>query len=266
MRVIKIGGNELTISGFIEDFAKVLEKLAEPAIVVHGGGKEIDELQFQLGQQPIKIQGMRRTDTNALNAAMMILCGLVSKKLVAGLINAGVDAVGLSGVDGGMLRAKKHKHPNLDLGFVGEIVDVRSDLLFYLSSRGMMPVISPISLGDDGQIYNVNADEAASCIAISIHAHAIDFISNVPGVVKDDELIPLLTEQESEHLILKGAINSGMVPKVRAAFKAAKGGVPNVRIVDLNNLAQEGGTHILCKETIHPSEAMRIYPGGSNEP
>jgi acetylglutamate kinase len=263
MHVIKIGGNELKLPGFIEDFARTLVELEEPAIVVHGGGKEIDELQYQLGQQPIKIQGMRHTDKDTLNAAMMILCGLVSKKLVAGLINAGVNAMGLSGVDGGVLRVQKYSHAGMDLGFVGEIVHVNGDLLTSLSSQGITPVIAPISLGVDGQIYNVNADEAASSIALSTHAQSIDFISNVPGVMKDGALIHSLTEPEAEYLIHKSAIKDGMVPKVRAAFRAARGGVQNVRIVDLNHLVQSGGTHFIHEEAQYLSEAMQIQHGGT---
>lgn len=263
LRVIKIGGNELKLPGFIDDLARALAQLGEPAIVVHGGGREIDELQLQLGQQPIKIQGMRYTDTDALDAAMMILCGLVSKRLVAGLINVGVNAMGLSGVDGGVLRVQKYPHSDLDLGFVGEIVHVRQDLLSLLTSHGITPVISPICLGEDGQIYNVNADEAASIIAISIHAKSIDFVSNVPGVMVGTELLHAITESESERLILQGAINSGMIPKVRSAFKAVTGGVKDVRIVDLEHLIKPGGTRFTHRPSGYPSEAIQITAGGA---
>jgi acetylglutamate kinase len=263
MRVIKIGGNELQLPGFIDDLAQTLAKLGEPTCIVHGGGKEIDELQLRLGQQPIKIQGLRHTDTNALNAAMMILCGLVSKRLVAGLMNAGVNAMGLSGVDGGILRVQKYRHSDLDLGFVGEMVSVREDLLILLISHGITPVISPICLGEDGQIYNVNADEAASFIAISIHAESIDFVSNVPGVMAGTELLHSITESESERLILQGAITSGMIPKVRSAFKAFNGGVRDVRIVDLEHLIQPGGTRFTHKTSRSTSETIQILMGGA---
>jgi acetylglutamate kinase len=262
MRVVKIGGNELNAPVFVDLLAQRLSQLTEPAILIHGGGKDIDELQLQLGQQPVKIQGMRKTDTDALNAAMMILCGLVSKKLVAKLINAGVDAIGLCGVDGGLLRTRKYSHPEYDLGWVGDIIDVRSDLLSDLSDLGIIPVLSSISLGEDGQIYNVNADQAASSVAIAVHAQALDFVSNVPGVIKGDKLIPVLKEVESEHLILQGSINSGMIPKVRAAFKAVREGVPNVRIVDLENLLQGGGTQFVGTEKDHLPEATNTNSGG----
>jgi acetylglutamate kinase len=261
MRVIKIGGNELKAPGFIDDFGTILVKLGEPCIVVHGGGKEIDELQSQLGQQPIKIQGLRYTDIHALNAAMMVLCGLVSKKVVAGLINAGANAIGISGVDGGVLRVQKYNHSDRDLGYVGEIVSVDNDLLTLLLSHGITPVISPISLGVDGLIYNVNADEAASSIAIALHADSIDFVSNVPGVMQDKRLLPSLTEPESEQLIGLGAINKGMIPKVRSAISAAKGGVQNVRIVDLNNLIQSSGTYFIHKEGEDLTKATQLQTG-----
>ncbi len=242
MRVIKIGGNELDKTDFMPNFAQVLRDMEEPIIVVHGGGKAVDELQQRLGQETVKIQGMRRTNAETLHTALMVLCGLVGKQLAAALLNAGVDAVSLCGVDGALLRVKKLEIPEGDLGYVGEIISVRADLLTDLLAQGITPVIAPISLGTDGQIYNVNADQAASAIAVAIRAEHIDFVSNVPGVMVDGEILARLTREEAGQLMDSGAINGGMVPKVQAALDVSGKGIPNVRIVDLNGLEQDRGT------------------------
>jgi len=162
MHLIKIGGNELAQTGFKHELARAITTFTEPVVIVHGGGKEVDDVLTRFGLKPVKIQGVRRTDADALRVAIMVLCGLVSKQLVATLLAGGVDAVGLSGVDGGLLRVRKLENPEFDLGFVGEIVSVRVELILALLRGGTTPVISPISLGTDGQIYNVNADQAAS--------------------------------------------------------------------------------------------------------
>jgi acetylglutamate kinase len=256
MRVIKIGGNELDKPDFMSTFANVLHDMAEPTVVVHGGGKAVDELQHQLGQKTVKIQGMRRTDADTLRTALMVLCGLVGKQLAAALLNAGVDAVSMCGVDGGLLRVKKLEIPEGDLAFVGEITSVRDDLLTNWLQQGITPVISPISLGMDGQIYNVNADQAASAIAVAIQADDIDFVSNVPGVLVDEDILASLTQSEAGALISSGAINGGMVPKVQAALEVSKKGIPNVRIVDLAGLKQDGGTTFTLPES-QPSHSIQ---------
>jgi acetylglutamate kinase len=172
----------------------------------------------------------------------MVLCGWVSKQLVASLIAGGVDAIGMSGVDGGLIRVRKLEHPEADLGMVGEIVSVRCRLLQVMIGQGIMPVVSPISLGIDGRIYNVNADLVASAIALALNADALEFVSNVPGVLQDGIVTPHLDSTEAAHLIAAGEINGGMIPKVNAALHALQQGVPRVRITDLTGLEQSGGT------------------------
>jgi len=254
MRVIKIGGNELDKADFMPTFANVLHDMAEPTVVVHGGGKAVDELQQRLGQETVKIQGMRRTDADTLRTALMVLCGLVGKQLAAALLNAGVDAVSVCGVDGGLLRVQKLEIPEGDLAFVGEIVSVRDNLLKKWLDQGITPVVAPISLGMDGQIYNVNADQAASAIAVSIQADYIDFVSNVPGVLVDQNILTSLTQNEAGEMITSGAISGGMVPKVQAALEVLEKGIPNVRIVDLTGFQQGGGTTFTLPES-HPSDS-----------
>ena len=246
MRVLKIGGNELADDGYLARLAtavsNIITQTGQPVIIVHGGGKAIADLQTKLGLQPRKVDGLRVTDAGSLMAAEMVLSGQINKAIVAALLAAGVDAIGLSGVDGGLLRCQKKLHPTVDLGLVGEIVDVRVGLLQQLAAMGLTAVISPISLGHDGQTYNVNADDAASAVAGAMDAAQLDFISNVPGVLKDGEVIGGLTAVKTESLIADSTIDGGMIPKVRGALAVIASGVPQVRIVNLEGLPSGGTT------------------------
>jgi acetylglutamate kinase len=243
-RVIKIGGNEMNAPGFLPELARQIATLAaaESLVVVHGGGQEIAALQSRLGIEPVKIDGLRVTDAESLAVAQMVLSGHTNKAVVVALLAAGLDAVGFSGVDGGMLRCRKKTHPTADLGLVGEITTVRADMLNQFVTHGILPVISPISLGKDGQTYNVNADEAAGAIAAALAARTLDFVSNVPGVLYNDHILLELSPPEAEALMADGTINGGMIPKVRTALEALGRGVPQVRIVDLAGLSGGGGT------------------------
>jgi len=245
MRVLKIGGNELADDGYLARLATavftIITQTSQPVIIVHGGGKAIADLQLKLGLQPRKVDGVRVTDAASLKAAEMVLSGQINKAIVAALLAAGVDAIGLSGVDGGLLRCQKKQHPTVDLGLVGEIDEVRVPLLQQLAAMGLTAVISPISLGHDGQTYNVNADDAASAVAGAMGAAQLDFISNVPGVLQDGVVIGGLTAVETESLIADGTIDGGMIPKVRNALAVVADGVPQARIVNLDGLS-EGGT------------------------
>jgi acetylglutamate kinase len=173
----------------------------------------------------------------------MVLSGSTNKAIVVALLAEGVQAIGISGVDGGLLRCIKKEHPTSDLGFVGQIVKVQSKIIDTLVSQGFTPVISPISLGFDGQVYNVNADEAAGAIAAAREADVLNFISNVPGVLdQHQEAFARLSRVESERLIQEGIIHDGMVPKVQAALAVVAQGVPNARITNLSGLAAGQGT------------------------
>ncbi len=242
MHVLKIGGNELDAPGFLKGLAKFVAKMGEPVVIVHGGGKAIANLQGKLGLATKKVDGLRITDESSLDVAQMVLSGKANKLIVSALLAAGVDAVGLSGIDGGILRCKKKQHPTADLGFVGTIYKVRTDIIQQLAAQGITAVLSPISLGDDGQTYNVNADEAASAVALALNAQILDFISNVPGVLHDGKVVPQLTPVQTEKLIEDGIVNGGMIPKVRAALTAVTSGVPQARIVNLAGLGTAGGT------------------------
>ena len=245
MRVLKIGGNELNDPEFLPALAGWVAETTdkgESIVIVHGGGNDIAAIQSRLGLEPKKVDGLRITDADSLTIAQMVLSGHINKLIVTALLVAGVDAVGLSGVDGRLLTAQKKTHPTVNLGLVGEIVDVRTELLTSLSDHGVTAVVSPISIGKDNLIYNVNADEAASAIALGLQADLLDFISNVPGVLNNGEVVPQLTADETEALIEEGIINGGMVPKVRGALTAVAKGVPHARIVNLAGLLESGGT------------------------
>ena len=245
IRVTKIGGNELNVPGFLEELADIhswLTRMGGWAVVVHGGGQDIADMQSRLGIEPVKVDGLRVTDAASLGVAEMVLSGRANKQIVRALLAGGLDAVGLSGVDGRLLTARQKEHPTADLGLVGEVTAVRLPLLQRLLQVGIIPVISPISLGDDGQTYNVNADEAAAAIAAALGASTLDFVSNVPGVLANGALLPHLSPAAAEALIADGTIAGGMIPKVRAALDALARGVAQVRIVDLAGLRSGGGT------------------------
>ena len=246
--VIKVGGNEIDQEDFLAGLvAAVLEvrKGAAP-VIVHGGGKEIARWQERLGLVPRFVEGLRVTDGESLAVAEMVLSGLVNKRLVARLVAARVPAVGLSGVDWGLIRVEKMVHPAGDLGQVGRIVAVHPEGLEALMHQGVVPVISPISLGLDGQTYNVNADHAALAVAAAMEAESVVFLTNVPGVLIDDQPAPHLTAPEAKDLIASGIIVGGMIPKVRSALEAVAAGVSRAVITDLDGLREGTGTAIMA--------------------
>jgi acetylglutamate kinase len=247
MRVIKVGGSKLDEPEFREQLARAVADLPGPMILVHGGGQAVDEVQVLLGSEPERVQGLRRTGPVALRAVLMVLCGELRAQLVAALMRNGMRAIGLSGFDAGLIRVRKLDHPTVDLGFVGEVVKVETELLRTLLDAGLLPVVSPLSLGLDGQIYNVNADSVAGAIAEAMSASELAFVSDVAGVHRSGRLVPQLAISQTESLIDKKEIRGGMVPKVRAGSDALRGGVPQVRIVDLPGLASGGGTLLTAK-------------------
>lgn len=241
MILLKLGGNDLANPAFLADLGAWLARHRAPTVIVHGGGQAIADLQTRLGLAPRKHNGERITDPASLDVAEMVLSGHANKRIVAALLSAGVDALGLSGVDGGLLRAARKQHPTVDLGRVGEIHTVRTSLIHGLLAQGLVPVISPISLGDDGAAFNVNADHAASAVAAALGVSVIHFVSNVPGVLHNDAILPRLTPPDVHRLIDQGIIHGGMIPKVHAALAAVHAGVPEARIGNLAGLPH-GGT------------------------
>jgi acetylglutamate kinase len=243
--VIKVGGNDLDRPGFVEALAGAIAQVQtrKPCVLVHGGGRAINEIGQLFGLQPSYVNGQRVTDAAALDVAEMVLSGKVNKELVRALLAAGVDALGLSGVDRRLLRVEPWSP---DLGRVGRIVAVRADVLRGLCAEGIVPVISPISLGADGA-YNVNADHAAGAIAAALEAAGAVFVTNVPGVQVNGAVTPCLTLAEANRLIEQGVITGGMIPKVQAALAAVEAGVSRAVITDLPGLAAGTGTQFVAQ-------------------
>lgn len=245
--VIKIGGRQLDDAAFLARLREVVRELAEKhrLIVVHGGGKAIQYWQERLNLEPKYVEGLRVTDPDSLDVAEAVLSGLVNKRLVAMFLNAGVPAVGISGVDAGLVRVTKMWHPMGDLGRVGEVRAVHPELLHTLLDAGLVPVVSPISLGEDGLTYNVNADHVAQAIAAAVRAERLYFISDVPGVLIAGQPVRAMTVVQAEAWIKEGAIRGGMIPKVRSAVAAVESGVAQAIITNLEGLLDNSGTAIV---------------------
>ncbi len=241
MLVLKVGGNELDDPNFLTGLARAVAGMNETPVIVHGGGKEIADLQVKLGLTPRFVEGLRVTDEPSLAVAEMVLSGRVNKRVVAALLDAGADAIGLSGVDLGLVRVVKMRHPGGDLGRVGRVVAVRGEALCDFVQRKIIPVLSPISLGPEGP-YNVNADSIACAVASALNADAVVFVTNVAGVLQGDRVIPALTAEQATALIKAQVIRGGMIPKVRAALDAVAGGARAARITNLAGLANGEGT------------------------
>jgi acetylglutamate kinase len=247
--VIKVGGNELDDPAFVEGLIGVVGQLPEPPLLVHGGGKEIRSLQERLGLEPHYVDGLRVTDLESLAVVQMVLAGRINKRLVAALNAKGVDAFGMSGVDRGAVKAEKLEHPRGDLGWVGRVVAVRTEVFRRLLDDGVTPVLTSICWGADGSMFNVNADHVALAVAAALGAESLVFVSNVPGVMKDDQLVECISPAQAEALITDGVVVGGMVPKIRSALEAVAGGVAAVRITNLEGLAAGTGTVVMATDS-----------------
>ena len=234
--VVKYGGAAQTDESLKVSFAKdvaLLSNLNIRVIIVHGGGKEISNISKQLGIDSTFVNGQRVTSIEMLDVVVMVLGGKINKEIV-GLINQqGAKAVGISGKDGNLLKAKKIVTDNGDdLGWVGEVEIVDTQVLDVLLDNGFIPVVSPIGWGDEGKPFNINADIAASSIAKALKAEKLIYISDVPGVMINNERVGSIDQDTAEKHILEGAITGGMIPKVRSAFDTIEGGVNKVHLVD----------------------------------
>jgi acetylglutamate kinase len=240
--VLKVGGNEVDDPAWVARFAKTVAAHGGPVVVVHGGGKEVTALQRLLGAEPEWRDGLRVTSPEAMRAVAMVLSGLVNKRLAAALVTAGADAVGISGEDGGLLRARIAAGGSM--GRTGEIESVRAELLHAWLAQGLLPVVSPVSRGEDGGALNVNADDAAAAVAAALGAAELLFVSNVPGVLADGAVLEMVEAEQVEALIADGTAQGGMAPKLRAAARAA-GAVGRVRIGGVEMLENPGaGTRV----------------------
>lgn len=233
--VLKIGGVLVDDPAALAGLARAVLALPSPPVIVHGGGRAIGELQAALGIPARKLDGLRITDDRSRDVARMVLSGLANERIVAALIHAGLDARGMSGVDRALLRCDKLRHPGGDLGWVGTVRSVRSDVLAQEMDNGVVPVVSPISLGGDGEAYNVNADSAAAAIAAALAAE-LYLVCDVPGVAIGGAVVERLDAGSAAAAIERGEIREGMVPKVRAGLEAIDRGATAARIIDLPGL------------------------------
>jgi len=257
--VVKIGGAALEDAFVLRKCAKAIAELAQDGhrvAVVHGGGGALTRMLKRLGKQSEFVGGLRVTDAETRDVALMVLGGLINKKMVAAIQAAGMPAVGFCGGDGMTFRARKKLVRGNDLGFVGEICFAEPCWIEALWQQGGIPVLASLALGADGEYYNVNADEMAAACAAACHANALIFLTDVPGV-KDAEgtVIPWLNTKEAEDLVAHSVVSGGMLPKLRACKQALKQGVGRVRILpaaEADALPQfyltklPGGTEVTC--------------------
>jgi acetylglutamate kinase len=241
--VIKYGGNAMTEPALQKAFAEdvvLLKLVGINPVVVHGGGPQIEQALKRLGMKGEFIQGMRVTDAPTMEVVEWVLGGEVQQDIV-GLINqAGGKAVGLTGRDGGMIRAQKLKlqdnaDPSLvhDIGQVGDIVSVDPSVVKALQDDAFIPVISPIGFGENNESYNINADVVAAKLATVLQAEKLMMLTNISGVLdKQGQLLTDLTARRIDELFADGTISGGMLPKIAGALDAAKSGVNSVHIID----------------------------------
>ncbi len=238
--VVKLGGVALEDPAVLLLCCRAIHDLVSDGnqvAVVHGGGVQLTRTLAQMGKTSEFISGLRVTDAETRDAALMVLAGRVNKSLVATLGQVGVSAIGLSGGDGHVFRARKKK-TTPDLGFVGEIAATDPKWLEAIWKMNAVPVISSIALGFDGEYYNINADEMASACAIATHADALVFLTDVPGVKgADGSVMRWLKLQEIPGLESTSVITGGMLPKLHACREALTHGVKRVRILPAGSAA-----------------------------
>ena len=241
--VIKYGGNAMVEGRLKESFARdviLLKLVGMNPVVVHGGGPQIDEALKKIGKTGTFIQGMRVTDEETMEVVEWVLGGEVQQDIVMLINHFGGQAVGLTGKDGGLIRAKKmlvadekNAGGTIDLGFVGEIEAINPAVVKALQDDAFIPVISPIGFSEEGQAYNINADLVAGKMAEILHAEKLVMMTNIPGVMdKNGTLLTDLTAREIDGLFADGTISGGMLPKISSALDAAKSGVNSVHIID----------------------------------
>ncbi|MCZ8073967.1 MULTISPECIES: acetylglutamate kinase [Roseateles] len=241
--VIKYGGNAMTDPELQKDFAEdvvLLKLVGLNPVVVHGGGPQIEGLLSKLGKKGHFIQGMRVTDQETMDVVEWVLAGEVQQDVV-GLINAaGGKAVGLTGRDGGLIRAKKlmiqdkdDPSKEHDIGQVGDIVSIDPSVVKALQDDQFIPVVSPIGFGEHNESYNINADVVAAKLATVLRAEKLLMLTNIRGVLdKEGQLLTELTPRRIDELVADGTISGGMIPKIAGAIDAAKSGVNAVHIID----------------------------------
>ena len=236
--VVKYGGSAMVdeeLKQHVIQDVTLLKLVGFKPIIVHGGGKEISRWVEKAGMEPEFVNGLRKTDEATMEIAEMVL-NKVNKSLVKLVQELGVNAVGISGKDGGMLKVEKKYSNGQDIGYVGEITQVNPQILYDLLEKDFLPIVCPVGIDDDYNTYNINADDAAYSIAKAVHAEKLAFLSDIEGVYRDYEdkssLITALTVDQANELIESGAISGGMIPKLQNCVGAIENGVSRVHILD----------------------------------
>lgn len=244
--VVKFGGNAMVDENLKLQFARdiILMKLVGMnPVVVHGGGPQIGSLLEKLNIPTRFVNGMRVTDSDTMDVVQMVLGGLVNQEIVTLLNSNGGRAVGITGKDGDLIRARKLTIEGrsrelaaseiIDIGHVGEVESVDGSILDTLTQNGFIPVIAPIGVGPQGESFNINADTVAGCLAEHLHAEKLILLTNTPGVLDaSQKTLTVLTADQVDNLIEQNVIKEGMLPKIRCALKAVRGNVTSVQIID----------------------------------
>lgn len=239
--VVKYGGNAMLneeLKQAVMDDIVMLSTIGIKVVLVHGGGPEINNMLSRVGKESKFINGLRYTDEETMDIVQMVLAGKLNKDIVGIITQKGGNAVGICGVDSGLLRAKKIAKDGEDLGFVGEITEVHPEIITNLLEQGAIPVISTVALGeqDDTHFYNINADTGAAKIAVALKAEKFVQLTNVPGVLLNvndpTTLIKRVAREAIPSMIATGVISTGMIPKIECCLEALKGGVPRTHIID----------------------------------
>ena len=236
--VVKYGGSAMIdkeLKKHVIQDVTLLKLVGFKPIIVHGGGKEISRWVEKTGMQPEFVNGLRKTDAATMEIAEMVL-NKVNKSLVQMVEELGVNAIGISGKDGGLLRVEKKYSDGQDIGYVGEITEVNPKILEDLLERDFLPIVCPIGMDTNYETYNINADDAACAIAQAVQAEKLAFLTDIEGVYKDpadkSTLISELTVSEARELIADGFIGGGMLPKLNNCMEAIEKGVSRVHILD----------------------------------
>jgi acetylglutamate kinase len=239
--VIKYGGAAMERADLKEPFALdvvLLQLIGFKPVIVHGGGPQIGAMMKRLGKEPRFVGGMRVTDEETIEIVEMVLVGKINKEIV-GLINHhGGKAVGVSGKDAGLLRARRRPHrlpsgEEVDIGLVGEVEAVNTECIRLLDDNGFIPVIAPVGVGAAGETYNINADLVAGEVAAALGAEKLVHLTDVQGILgRDGTLISTLSRKEAERLMGAGVIDGGMLPKVESSLRALEGGTAKAHIID----------------------------------
>ena len=236
--VVKYGGSAMVDEelkkNVIQDVT-LLKLVGFKPIIVHGGGKEISKWVGKVGMEPEFVNGLRKTDAATMEIAEMVL-GKVNKSLVQMVESLGVNAIGISGKDGGLLKVDKKLSNGQDIGFVGDVKEVNPKILYDLLEKDFLPIVCPVGMDDEFNTYNINADDAACAIARAVKAEKLAFLTDIEGVYKDpedkDTLISELLVSDARKLIEDGYIGGGMLPKLNNCIDAIENGVSRVHILD----------------------------------